>query len=176
MVRRAAVIFGVLAIAMVAQAKPRRPPSRQRTAAPAKRQASRSKKKEAAPAKPLPPRQPMALHLRGIDLGRRLLVVEVDGFEAPPPANYFTMTDERGYHYVAQTIYCQPPFPSGTRVCQLEIPHGYERHRLTAMELHETDLHSAAVIVPADEVRAAWAAAEQLQQPARGAQAVAVGR
>ena len=81
------------------------------------------------------------LHLRGIDLVHRLIMIEVDGMPKAPPSNYFTMTDDRGHHYIAQTIHCDPPFPSGTRSCELEIPAGYERHPLQALELHMGGLH-----------------------------------
>jgi hypothetical protein len=136
-VRRAALI-AVLAVAAVAAAK----------------------KKDAATTK-----QPLALHLRGVDLQHRLILIEVDGLSKPPPANYFTMTDDRGHHYIAQTIHCDPPFPSGTRSCELEIPAGYERHPLTAVELHKGGLHGKPIVVDPKEVKAAWAAAEQAHAP-----------
>jgi hypothetical protein len=111
------------------------------------------------------PRQPLALHLRGVDLVHRLILVEVDGMSKPPPSNYFTMTDDRGHHYIAQTIHCDPPFPSGTRACELEIPAGYERHPLEGLELHKGGLHGKPIIVDPKEVKAAWAAAEQAHAP-----------
>jgi hypothetical protein len=110
-------------------------------------------------------KQPLALHLRGIDLIHRLILVEVDGLSKAPPSNYFTMTDERGHHYIAQTIHCDPPFPSGTRACELEIPTGYERHPLQALELHRGGLHGKPIGVDPKEVKAAWAAAEQAHAP-----------
>ena len=137
MVRRAALV-AVLAVAAVAAAK----------------------KKDAATT-----RQPLALHLRGVDLQHRLILIEVDGLTKAPPSNYFTMTDDRGHHYIAQTIHCDPPFPSGTRACELEIPSGYERHPLTAVELHKGGLHGKPIIVDPKEVKAAWAAAEQAHAP-----------
>lgn len=137
MVRRAALI-AVLAVAAVAAAK----------------------KKDAATTK-----QPLALHLRGVDLQHRLILIEVDGLTKAPPSNYFTMTDDRGHHYIAQTIHCDPPFPSGTRSCELEIPAGYERHPLTAVELHKGGLHGKPILVDPKEVKAAWAAAEQAHAP-----------
>jgi len=136
-VRRAALV-AVLAVAAVAAAK----------------------KKDAATT-----RQPLALHLRGVDLQHRLILIEVDGLTKAPPSNYFTMTDDRGHHYIAQTIHCDPPFPSGTRSCELEIPAGYERHPLTAVELHKGGLHGKPIIVDPKEVKAAWAAAEQAHAP-----------
>lgn len=110
-------------------------------------------------------KQPLALHLRGIDLQHRLIMIEVDGLAKAPPSNYFTMTDDRGHHYIAQTIHCDPPFPSGTRSCELEIPAGYERHPLTALELHKGGLHGKPIVVDPKEVKAAWAAAEQAHAP-----------
>ncbi len=139
MVRRTALTLALAAVAAVAWAK----------------------KKE----KEEPSKQPMALHLRAIDLPHRLILVEVDGFSKPPPANYFTMTDERDRHYIAQTIHCDPPFPSGTRACELEIPLGYERHPLRTLELHKGGLHGKVIAVAADEVRAAWQAAEEAHAP-----------
>jgi len=119
-----------------------------------------AKKKDAATSK-----QPLGLHLRGIDLVHRLILIEVDGFTKAPPSNYFTMTDDRGHHYIAQTIHCDPPFPSGTRACELEIPEGYERHPLQALELHKGGLHGRAIVVEPKEVKAAWVAAEQAHAP-----------
>jgi hypothetical protein len=137
-VRRAALIAAALAVAAVAVAK----------------------KKDGAATK-----QPLALHLRGIDLVHRLILIEVDGFTKAPPSNYFTMTDDRGHHYIAQTIHCDPPFPSGTRACELEIPEGYERHPLQALELHKGGLHGKPILVEPKEVKAAWFAAEQAHAP-----------
>jgi hypothetical protein len=137
-VRRAALIAVALAVAAVAVAK----------------------KKDGAATK-----QPLALHLRGIDLVHRLILIEVDGFTKAPPSNYFTMTDDRGHHYIAQTIHCDPPFPSGTRACELEIPEGYERHPLQALELHKGGLHGRPILVEPKEVKAAWLAAEQAHAP-----------
>ncbi len=119
----------------------------------------------AALAKATAPKQAMGMHLRSIDLGHRLILVEVDGFTKPPPANFFTMTDERGRHYIAQTIHCDAPFPSGTRACELEIPVGYERHPLVSLELHVRGLHSRVISVAPDEIKAAWAAGEQAHAP-----------
>lgn len=110
-------------------------------------------------------KQPLALHLRGIDLVHRLILIEVDGFAKNPPSNYFTMTDDRGHHYIAQTIHCDPPFPSGTRACELEIPEGYERHPLQALELHKGGLHGRPILVDPKEVKAAWVAAEAAHAP-----------
>jgi len=110
-------------------------------------------------------KQPLAIHLRGIDLVHRLILIEVDGMSKAPPSNYFTMTDDRGHHYIAQTIHCDPPFPSGTRACELEIPAGYERHPLQALELHKGGLHGRPILVEPKEVKAAWVAAEAAHAP-----------
>jgi hypothetical protein len=120
-----------------------------------------AKKKDAASST----RQPLAIHLRGIDLVHRLILIEVDGMSKAPPSNYFTMTDDRGHHYIAQTIHCDPPFPSGTRACELEIPAGYERHPLQALELHKGGLHGRPILVEPKEVKAAWVAAEAAHAP-----------
>jgi len=114
-------------------------------------------------------KQPLGLHLRGIDLGHRLILIEVDGMSKAPPSNYFTMTDDRGRHYVAQTIHCDPPLPSGARACELEIPAGYERHPLTGLELHKGGLHGKPIVVDAKEVKAAWTAAAEAHGPEEGA-------
>lgn len=142
MVRRTALTLALVAVAAVAWAK---------------------KKKHAE--EEAPSKQPLAVHLRAIDLQHRLILVEVDGFTKPPPANYFTMTDERDRHYIAQTIHCDPPFPSGTRACELEIPLGYERHPLKTLELHKGGLHGKVIAVAPDEVRAAWQAAQEAHAP-----------
>jgi hypothetical protein len=111
-------------------------------------------------------KQALGIHLRGIDLVHRLILIEVDGMTKAPPSNYFTMTDDRGHHYIAQTIHCDPPFPSGTRACELEIPAGYERHPLAALELHRGGLHGRPIVVEPKEVKASWLAAEQAHAPA----------
>lgn len=114
-----------------------------------------------AAAKPKSSARPYALRLRSIDLVHRLILISVEGFAKPPPSNYFAMTDERQRHYVAQTIHCDPPAPSGVRDCELEIPLGYERHPLVSIELHLRGLHGRTVAVAGEEVSAAWAAAAQ---------------
>ena len=101
---------------------------------------------------------PTTLHLRAFDRSRRLLLVEVTGLAKAPPSNYFTMTDERDRHYVAQSIHCDAPAETGVRACELEIPSGYERHPLKALELHLRGLHGRVVAASADEIKAAWAA------------------
>ena len=101
------------------------------------------------------------MHLRGIDLVHRLILIEVDGMPKAPPSNYFTMTDDRGHHYIAQTIHCDPPFPSGTRACELEIPAGYERHPLQGARAAQGRACTGgrSWSMP-KEVKAAWVAAE----------------
>jgi hypothetical protein len=106
-----------------------------------------------------------ALLLRAVDEAHPRVLVVFEGLTNPPPSNFFTLTDERGRHYIAQSIHCDPPFPSGTRPCELEIPLGYERHPLTTVELHRGGLHGRSVLAAPDEVRAAWAAAEQAHAP-----------
>jgi hypothetical protein len=113
------------------------------------------------PSKPPAAKTPTALHLRAVDLPRHLLLVEVEGLAKAPPSNFFTMTDERNRHYVAQSIHCDPPSDGGTRACELEIPAGYERHPLKALELHLRGLHGRVVAVTADEISSAWAAVDQ---------------
>jgi hypothetical protein len=139
--RRAAAIIAacVVAAATVAAAKP-------------KKKATTSK-------------AAVELHLRAIDLAHRLVLVEIGGVQKPPSANFFTFTDDRGRHYIAQSIHCDPPLPAGTRACELEIPVGYERHPLTGVELHLRGLHGRAVAATADEIKAAWATAEQAHAP-----------
>ena len=138
MVRPAAIVLAVAVAATVAVAKP---------------------KKESAS------KQAHGLRLRAIDIGHRLVLIEVDGFTKPPPSNYFTMTDDRGRHYVAQTIHCDQPADSGSRNCELEIPDGYERHPLTSLELHVRGLHGKTVAVSAEDIKKAWVAAEEAHAP-----------
>lgn len=142
MVGRAALVVAAVALASLALAKPK--------------------------GSGRPSKQPLALHLRGIDLVHRLILIEVDGLTKAPPSNYFTMTDDRGHHYIAQTIHCDPPFPSGTRACELEIPAGYERHPLAELELHRGGLHGRPIVVEPKEVKASWLAAEQAHAPPTG--------
>jgi hypothetical protein len=112
----------------------------------------------------------VTLKLRAIDLRTRHVLVEVGGLSKPPLANFFTFTDERGRHYVSMTIHCDEPFPSGTRVCELEIPAGYERHRLDSLILHLHGLHGRPIAADPSEVRDAWEAAVSLaENPAAAA-------
>ena len=100
------------------------------------------------------------LHLRALDLDRRIAMIEVSGIPKAPRANFFTFTDERDRHYVGVASRCQEPFPSGIRACEIEIPAGYEKHRLMRLELHKRALHDTPLEVPASEVKAAWEAAQ----------------
>ena len=98
-----------------------------------------------------------ALHVRSIDLARRYVLVELSGISRPPAPNLYTFTDVRDRHYVALNVSCEPP--SGTMMCQLQIPDGYERHKLAQLELHLGGLHSRTIAAPSAEIAAAWAAA-----------------
>lgn len=101
-----------------------------------------------------------ALHVRSIDLARRFVLIELAGVSKPPAPNLYRFTDERGRHFVAMSASCDPPFPSGIRACELEIPEGYERHKLVEVELHLGGLHSRMIAASAAEVANAWAAAQ----------------
>ena len=99
-----------------------------------------------------------AMHVRSIDLARRYVLIELTGISRPPAPNLYTFTDVRDRHYVALNVSCEKPFPSGTMVCELQIPDGYERHQLAQLELHLGGLHSRTIAAPAAEIAAAWAA------------------
>jgi hypothetical protein len=98
------------------------------------------------------------LQLVSIDRAQRLIHVALRGFKKPPAGNLFSMTDDLGRHYIAQTVRCQPP-TAPELSCALEIPDGYERHALVSLELHVRGLHSRTIAVPADVVSDAWQAA-----------------
>jgi hypothetical protein len=106
-----------------------------------------------------------ALAMRAIDLRRRVAVVEVSGFSRSPAANLFTFTDERGRRFVATTAMCENPVPTGERICVLDLPEGYERHKLTALTLHVGNLHSREIAVPPEEIKKAWQQAEAATEP-----------
>ncbi|MFI5289246.1 MAG: hypothetical protein ACHQ17_06340 [Polyangia bacterium] len=131
----------------VALARPRRS-HRNHTGGEARAQAPRKKSGEAA-----------SLHVRSIDLQRRRVLVEVTGLNKAPPPNFFTFTDERDRHYIAANTFCDPPFASGAQVCELEIPDGYQRHKLVSLLLHLTALHGPSLSADAPEIADAWAAA-----------------
>jgi hypothetical protein len=101
---------------------------------------------------------PRALHVRAIDLAKRLVTVELTGFAKPPAANLFSFTDERERHAVAMTVACEEPV-DGVRSCALEIPAGYERHRIVDVLVRVGGLHGRPLHAPAAEVQAAWEAA-----------------
>jgi hypothetical protein len=105
------------------------------------------------------------LTLQSIDRAQRLIHVELRGYKKAPAGNLFSMTDDRGRHYIAQTVRCTPAAPNLS--CALEIPDGYERHPLVSLELHVRGLHSRTIAVPADVVAAAWQAS--LSPPDGGA-------
>ena len=99
----------------------------------------------------------LAMELVSIDRAQRLIHVELHGFKRAPAGNLFSMTDDRGRHYIAQTVRCVAG-DTATLPCALEIPDGYERHPLVSLELHVRGLHSRTIAVPADVVSAAWQA------------------
>lgn|GEM_PF-3439942 len=113
----------------------------------------------AAQKKPDPPKA--ALHVRSIDRARRVVTVEVvGGPQKAPAANLFTFTDERSRHFVAVSAQCAEPFAPATRSCALEIPLGYERHRLVSLQLHLGSLKGRLLEAPAAEISAAWDASD----------------
>jgi hypothetical protein len=110
-------------------------------------------------------KKPVALHLRALDAAKRRATVELSGVSRSPAPNLFTFTDERGRHFVAVAARCEER-DEGARVCELEIPPGYEKHPLKALALHLHGLHGRTVEVPADEIAAAAAAAAAAAPPA----------
>lgn len=102
------------------------------------------------------------LRVRSIDLAKRVVVVEVTGFPKPPAGNLFTFIDDRGRRFIATTARCDEPFASGTRVCDLSTPEGYERHPWVGLELHLHGLASGSVTAPREEVERAYEAARAL--------------
>jgi hypothetical protein len=115
--------------------------------------------------------KPIEFHLRALDLFRRVAIIELAGLapkDRPPRGNLFTFTDERDRHFVATNVRCED-LSSGDRRCELDLPVGYERHRLVALTLHVHGLHSRTVSVAIGEVEEAWnkAALEAEHAPAR---------
>lgn len=154
--RHAVALTLALALASgVALARPRHRSHRNHTGGEARAQAPRKKSGEQA-----------SLHVRSIDLARRRVLVEVTGLNKAPPPNFFTFTDERDRHYIAANSFCDPPFPSGAQVCELEIPDGYQRHKLVSLILHLSALHGPSLDVLAPEIADAWAAAKLIAPPA----------
>ncbi len=108
------------------------------------------------------------LRVRSIDLPKRSVVVEVTGFPKAPAGNLFTFVDDRGRRFIAVSAKCDDPFPSGTRVCDLETPAGYERHPWVGLALHLHGLASGSVQAPRAEVERAYEAARALLDEADG--------
>ncbi len=109
-----------------------------------------------------PAKKAAALSVKSIDLAHRAVVVELAGVSKPPSPNLFRFTDERERHFVAMNVACEPPSASGVRVCALEIPGGYQRHRLVAVELHLGGLHSRTIAASQREVAEAWTGATRV--------------
>jgi hypothetical protein len=107
----------------------------------------------------------VTLKLRSIDLQTRQVLVEVGGLSKAPLANFFTFTDERERHFVAVNVRCEEPFPSGVRACEIEIPPGYEKHKLAGLMLHVHGLHGKPVEVDPAEVADAWDSANGSVSP-----------
>jgi hypothetical protein len=101
-----------------------------------------------------PVKKSVAIHLRSIDAGKRRAMVELHNVSRPPAPNLFTFTDARDRHFVAVTVHCEEAAES-VRVCELEIPAGYEKHPLKTLELHLHGLHGRTVAVPDAEIAAA---------------------
>lgn len=141
-------LVAALAFGGLAHGRPRRRSHRNHTGGEARAAAPRKKSGETA-----------SLHVRSIDLLRRRVLIEVSGLNKTPPSNFFTFTDDRDHHYIAINSFCDPPFASGTQVCELEIPAGYERHKMVSLILHLGALHGSPLEVQAPEVADAWAAA-----------------
>jgi hypothetical protein len=107
-----------------------------------------------------------SISVRSIDLTRRYILLELHGIKKSPAPNLYRLTDVRGRHYVALNASCDPPFPSGARMCELQIPDGYERHRLVKLELHLGSLKAKLIAANDADVAAAWSAAEAaLKEP-----------
>jgi hypothetical protein len=109
-----------------------------------------------------------SLRVRSIDLGRRVVVVEVGGFPRAPAGNLFTFTDDRGRKFIATDATCEAPFPSGIRVCDLTTPVGYERHPWVGLELHLHGLSSRTVAAPKESLTRAFEDAIALGQLTEG--------
>jgi hypothetical protein len=102
--------------------------------------------------KPAPKRT--ALHVRSVDLAQRRVVVEIThGQKKAPQANFFTFVDERGRRFVAQAARCAEP-AEDVRSCELELPAGYERHKLKTLSMHIGSLKGREISAPEDELDA----------------------
>jgi hypothetical protein len=120
--------------------------------------------------RPAEARGQASLRVRSIDFGKRVVVVEVGGFPKAPAGNLFTFIDDRGRKFVAVNASCEPPFPSGIRVCDLLTPEGYERHPWVGLELHLHGLTSNTIAAPREEVERAYEAARALAGEAEAAE------
>lgn len=94
---------------------------------------------------------PVAVHLVGFDVERRRIVLELTGLVRPPKANFVTFTDDRGRKFVGVSVDCQEP-DGNQRRCEVELPPGYEKRKLAAIELHTRGLHGPTTKVPPDEL------------------------
>ncbi len=101
-----------------------------------------------------PVKKSVAIHLRSIDGAKRRAIVEVHNVSRAPAPNLFTFTDERDRHFVAVAAHCEEA-ADAIRVCELEIPAGYEKHPLKSLVLHLHGLHGRTVAVPDSEIDAA---------------------
>lgn len=112
-------------------------------------------KRKKGKGEPDPPiKGPVSLHLVGIEPDRRRVVFEVRGLGRPPKANYITFVDERGRRFVGVGVDCQEP-EGTTRRCEIELPPGYEKRKITGIEMHLRGLHGPTVKVSAEELSGA---------------------
>lgn len=102
---------------------------------------------------------PVAVHLVGFDVERRRIVLELTGLVRPPKANFVTFTDDRGRKFVGVSVDCQEP-DGNLRRCEVELPPGYEKRKLTGIELHTRGLHGPTTKVALDELTTVQADAE----------------
>jgi hypothetical protein len=119
-----------------------------------------AEKKSAAARKAAPAakKKRVELHLRALDAARRQADVDLLGASRVPAPNLFTFTDVRDRHFVAVSVHCDEPTQEGVRACRLEIPAGYETHKLRALVLHVGGLHGRVVAVPDEEIASAQSA------------------
>jgi hypothetical protein len=117
--------------------------------------AKKKKRRPAAEEKEGP--GPHTLAVRGVEPRKRIVHLELDGWKHPPSPHLFTLVDERGRRFVGVSLWCETA-ERGPRRCELELPEGYERHRLVGVGVHLGKLSGPLVQAPAEEVRAAWEA------------------
>lgn len=169
------VLLPLLAVAMpnvertasaAAKAKPARGKPTKGKGKPTKGKAKPTKGKAKARDEEPRGKGPRTLKVRSIDRVGLKILVELTGIKQAPKPNFFVFTDERKRRYIATQTHCDPPLPSGTLVCELDIPPGYERHRLVGVGLHLRSLEGPLLEAPAGQVEAAWAAAAS-QEPVR---------